>query len=152
MVHLLVGLVSIIQYVHILDLLLSNNNQISSFTHIRLYILTNNHYCITICKDPDLTEKGIQEAEHAARLLLESGYEIDVVFTSRLKRAIRSTSAMLREMDMMYLPIYKSWRLNERNTGLLTGSSALETVKIFGETTVQAWYVLLENEICVFYF
>lgn len=89
--------------------------------------------------DPDLTEKGIQEAEHAARLLLESGYEIDVVFTSRLKRAIRSTSAMLREMDMMYLPIYKSWRLNERNTGLLTGSSALETVKIFGETTVQAW-------------
>lgn len=71
--------------------------------------------------DPDLTEKGIREVEHAARLLMEGGYEIDVVFTSRLKRAIRSVWILLQEINETYLPVFKSWRMNERMYGALTG-------------------------------
>ena len=52
--------------------------------------------------------------EHAARLLMEGGYKIDVVFTSRLKRAIRSVWILLQELNEVYLPVFKSWRLNER--------------------------------------
>lgn len=65
--------------------------------------------------DPDLSERGQREVEHAARLLLEGGYEIDVCFTSRLKRAIRSAWILLDEMGEVYLPVFKSWRLNERH-------------------------------------
>lgn len=89
--------------------------------------------------DPDLTNSGIQQAEHAARLLIEGGYDIDVVFTSRLTRAIRSTWSMLREMNQVYLPIYKSWRLNDQNCGSITGLSIETAVEQFGEKTVQAW-------------
>jgi hypothetical protein len=64
--------------------------------------------------DPDLTEQGKREVEHAARLLMEGGYKIDVVFTSRLKRAIRSVWILLQEFNEVYLPVFKSWRLNER--------------------------------------
>lgn len=64
--------------------------------------------------DPDLSADGVREVEHAARLLLEGGWEIDMVFTSRLKRAIRSAWIILQEMNQMYLPVFKSWRLNER--------------------------------------
>jgi hypothetical protein len=69
--------------------------------------------------DPDLSPQGWREVEHAARLLLEGGYELDVVFTSRLKRAIRSTWIILQEMNEVYLPVFKSWRLNERFYGAL---------------------------------
>ena len=65
--------------------------------------------------DPDLTEQGTREIEHAARLLMEGGYIIDVVFTSRLKRAIRSVWIILQEFGCVYLPVFKSWRLNENN-------------------------------------
>jgi len=64
--------------------------------------------------DPDLTDQGKREVEHAARLLMEGGYKIDVVFTSRLKRAIRSVWILLQEFNQVYLPVFKSWRLNER--------------------------------------
>lgn len=65
--------------------------------------------------DPDLTERGVQESEHAARLLLSEGYQPDIVYTSRLKRSIRSTWTVLEELNSLYLPVYKSWRLNERS-------------------------------------
>lgn len=77
--------------------------------------------------DPDLTEQGMREAEHAARLLMEGGYKIDVVFTSRLKRAIRSVWILLQEFNQVYLPVFKSWRLNERMVGLNRSSSWMQS-------------------------
>merc|ERR1719424_964971 len=61
--------------------------------------------------DADLTDLGVREVEHAGRLLLESGYKFEVVYTSRLKRAIRSTWILLEEMDEMFRPVCKTWRL-----------------------------------------
>lgn len=74
----------------------------------------NHNKTFTGWADPDLTEQGKREVEHAARLLMEGGYKIDVVFTSRLKRAIRSVWILLQEFNEVYLPVFKSWRLNER--------------------------------------
>lgn len=79
--------------------------------------------------DPDFSVKGKQECEHAGRLLLEQGFEPDIVYTSRLKRAIHSTWVILLEINALYLPVFKSWRLNERNYGSLTGLSKHETAK-----------------------
>ena len=89
--------------------------------------------------DPSLSEQGIRETEHAARLLLAGGYDIDVVFTSRLKRAIRSTWIILGEMNQLYLPVFKSWRLNERMYGALTGLCKKQTAEKLGPDLVQAW-------------
>ncbi len=77
--------------------------------------------------------------EHAARLLLEGGYEIDVVFTSRLKRAIRSVWIILQELNEVYLPVFKSWRLNERMYGALTGLSKKDLAEQLGHEVVQEW-------------
>ena len=87
----------------------------------------------------DLSERGRREVEHAARLLLEGGYEIDVVFTSRLKRAIRSAWVMMEEMNELYLPVFKSWRLNERHYGALTGLNKKQTAEQLGHDVVQEW-------------
>ena len=65
--------------------------------------------------------------------------EIDVVFTSRLKRAIRTTWIILQEMNEVYLPVFKSWRLNERMYGALTGLSKAETAEQLGHDLVQTW-------------
>jgi len=89
--------------------------------------------------DPDLSERGEREVEHAARLLLEGGYDIDVVFTSRLTRAIRSTWIILQELNKVYIPVFKSWRLNERMYGALTGLSKTETAAQLGAELVQEW-------------
>jgi hypothetical protein len=89
--------------------------------------------------DPDLSEQGVRETEHAARLLLAGGYDIDVVFTSRLKRAIRSTWIILGEMNQLYIPVFKSWRLNERMYGALTGLCKRETAEQLGAELVQSW-------------
>ena len=89
--------------------------------------------------DPGLSAQGYREIEHAARLLLAGGYEIDVVFTSRLKRAIRSVWIILQEMNQVYLPVFKSWRLNERHYGALTGLSKTETAEKLGHELVQEW-------------
>ncbi len=89
--------------------------------------------------DPSLSEQGIRETEHAARLLLAGGYDIDVVFTSRLKRAIRSTWIILGEMNQLYLPVFKSWRLNERMYGKLTGLCKKDTAEKLGAELVQSW-------------
>jgi 2,3-bisphosphoglycerate-dependent phosphoglycerate mutase len=72
-------------------------------------------------------------------LLMAGGYKIDVVFTSRLNRAIRSTWLLLQELDKVYLPVFKSWRLNERNYGALTGLSKKETAEKLGHELVQEW-------------
>lgn len=69
--------------------------------------LWNANKTFTGWSDPDLSEQGKREVEHAARLLLEGGYEIDCVFTSRLKRAIRSVWIILQEMNQVYLPVFK---------------------------------------------
>ena len=89
--------------------------------------------------DPDLSERGVREVEHAARLLLEEGFQIDMAYTSRLTRAIRSTWILLQEMDRVYLPVYKSWRLNERMYGALTGLSKVKTAEEVGVAKVQEW-------------
>jgi 2,3-bisphosphoglycerate-dependent phosphoglycerate mutase len=101
--------------------------------------LWNSNKTFTGWADPDLSERGFREAQHAARLLLEGGYEIDVVFTSRLKRAIRSSWVVLKEMNQVYLPVFKSWRLNERMYGGLTGLGKSETAVQLGATKVQEW-------------
>lgn len=89
--------------------------------------------------DPDLSEQGVREMEHAARLLLEGGYDIDVVFTSRLTRAIRSSFILLKELNEIHIPVFKSWRLNERMYGALTGLSKVETAEQIGSDVVQKW-------------
>jgi 2,3-bisphosphoglycerate-dependent phosphoglycerate mutase len=101
--------------------------------------LWNANKTFTGWADPDLSERGYREVEHAARLILEGGYEIDVVFTSRLKRAIRSVWIILQEMNQVYLPVFKSWRLNERMYGALTGLCKSETAEQLGAELVQEW-------------
>lgn len=89
--------------------------------------------------DPDIIQPGILEMEHAARLLLSEGYEPDIIYTSRLTRAVKSTWAVLNELNAPYLPVYKSWRLNERNYGALTGLKKMDAAKELGVEVVQAW-------------
>mmetsp|Transcript_22359 Transcript_22359/g.40111 ORF Transcript_22359/g.40111 Transcript_22359/m.40111 type:complete len:911 (-) Transcript_22359:158-2890(-) len=101
--------------------------------------LWNANKTFTGWADPDLSPQGYREVEHAARLLLEGGYKVDVVFTSRLKRAIRSSFLLLQEFNEVYLPVFKSWRLNERMYGALTGLSKTETAERLGAELVQEW-------------
>ena len=90
-------------------------------------------------KDVDLTEKGVQEAVDAGRLLTEMGYEFDVAFTSVLKRAIRSLWLMLDEMDLMWIPVVRDWRMNERHYGALQGLNKAETAAKYGDEQVHIW-------------
>jgi 2,3-bisphosphoglycerate-dependent phosphoglycerate mutase len=90
-------------------------------------------------KDVDLTPKGIEEARAAGRLLKAEGYDFDFAFTSVLKRAIRTLNFALEEMDRLWLPVEKDWRLNERHYGDLQGLNKAETAKKFGEAQVMAW-------------
>jgi 2,3-bisphosphoglycerate-dependent phosphoglycerate mutase len=99
----------------------------------------NKNKTFTGWADPDLSQQGYREVEYAARLLLEGGYTIDVVFTSRLQRAIRSTWILLGEINQLFLPVFKSWRLNERNYGALTGLCKMETAQKLGVQLVQSW-------------
>ena len=90
-------------------------------------------------KDVDLTEKGIQEAVDAGRLLTDMGYEFDIAFTSVLKRAIRTLWLMLDEMDRMWIPVVRDWRLNERHYGALQGLNKAETAAKYGDEQVHIW-------------
>ena len=90
-------------------------------------------------KDVDLTEKGIQEAVDAGQLLTEMGYEFDIAFTSVLKRAIRTLWLMLDEMDRMWIPVVRDWRLNERHYGALQGLNKAETAAKYGDEQVHIW-------------
>jgi len=89
--------------------------------------------------DVDLSEKGIEEAKRAGRLLKEGGFVFDVAFTSVLKRAIRTLWIVQDEMDLMWIPVYLSWRLNERHYGALQGLNKAEMAAKFGEEQVLLW-------------
>ncbi len=90
-------------------------------------------------KDVDLTDKGVEEARAAGRLLVKEGYDFDFTFTSLLKRAIRTLNLALEEMDRLWLPVEKDWRLNERHYGALQGLNKAETAAKFGEEQVLVW-------------
>jgi len=89
--------------------------------------------------DVDLSNRGISEARKAGRIFKKSGFTFDVAFTSLLKKAIRTLWIVLDEMDLMWIPIRKSWRLNERYYGKLQGLNKSETAKKYGETQVHLW-------------
>lgn len=89
--------------------------------------------------DIDLSPKGIQEAKKAAQLLKENGFSFDLAFTSVLKRAIRTLWIVLDEMDQMWIPVQRSWRLNERFYGALQGLNKAETAAKHGEKQVHIW-------------
>ncbi len=89
--------------------------------------------------DVDLSEKGLQEAHTAGKILKEKGFEFDIAYTSVLKRAIRTLWITLDEMDLMWIPVYRSWRLNERHYGALQGLNKAETAKKHGEEQVLIW-------------
>ena len=89
--------------------------------------------------DVDLSEKGVREAREAGRVLKAEGYTFDIAFTSVLKRAIRTLWLALDEMDLMWIPVARSWRLNERHYGALQGLNKAETAAKFGEDQVKIW-------------
>lgn len=90
-------------------------------------------------KDVDLTETGEQQARMAGKLMKDAGLEFDTVYCSVLKRALRTLNIALEEMDRLYLPVEKSWRLNERHYGALTGLNKAETAEKHGEEQVKIW-------------
>lgn len=89
--------------------------------------------------DVDLTQKGVEEARAAGRLLKLEGFEFDIAYTSVLKRAIRTLNLALEEMDRLWLGVVKDWRLNERHYGALQGLNKAETAAKFGEEQVLVW-------------
>jgi len=89
--------------------------------------------------DVDLSSKGIEEVKKAAELLKNDGITFDVAFTSVLKRGIRTLWIVLDEMDLMWIPVYRSWRLNERHYGALQGLNKAEVAAKYGEAQVLEW-------------
>ncbi|MFX0014743.1 MAG: 2,3-diphosphoglycerate-dependent phosphoglycerate mutase [Promethearchaeota archaeon] len=89
--------------------------------------------------DVDLSERGIEEAKKAGRVLRDEGYVFDIAYTSVLKRAIRTLWIVLDEMDLMWIPVERSWRLNERHYGALQGLNKAETALKYGEKQVLIW-------------
>jgi len=89
--------------------------------------------------DVDLSATGVEEARAAGRQMLGEGYHFDLAYTSVLKRAIRTLWIALDEMDRMWIPVTKTWRLNERHYGALQGLNKLETVEKHGEQQVKIW-------------
>ena len=89
--------------------------------------------------DVDLSEKGHEEAAAAGRLLKAEGYDFDICYTSYLKRAIHTLNHILDEMDRAWLPVVKSWKLNERHYGALQGLNKSETAEKYGEEQVKIW-------------
>jgi len=89
--------------------------------------------------DCPLSEKGVGEAEEGGKLLKEAGFTFDVAYTSTLKRAIKTLWIALEQMDLMFLPIVNSWRLNERHYGALQGLNKQETVDKYGKDQVLIW-------------
>ena len=89
--------------------------------------------------DVDLSDQGIAEARAAGRLLRDRGLDLDLCFTSVLTRAIRTLHLVLHEMDRLWLPVAKDWRLNERHYGGLTGLNKAETIAKVGAEQVKIW-------------
>ena len=90
-------------------------------------------------KDVDLTDTGVAEARAAGRLLSKEGFDFDFTFTSVLRRAIKTLDLALEEMDRLWLPVEKHWRLNERHYGALQGLDKAETAAKYGEKQVLVW-------------
>ena len=89
--------------------------------------------------DVGLTEQGVREALTAGRTMLQRGFGFDVAYTSVLKRAIKTLWIALEEMDLMWIPVHRSWRLNERHYGALQGLNKAETAERHGEEQVKLW-------------
>jgi len=89
--------------------------------------------------DVELSEKGIKEAHEAGKILKNEGYTFDLAFNSVLKRAIQTLWITLEEMDLMWIPIFNHWRLNERHYGALQGLNKAETAVKYGEEQVLIW-------------
>ena len=89
--------------------------------------------------DVELSDKGREEAREAGRVLKAAGYDFDVCYTSYLKRAIHTLNFALDEMDRAWLPVHKSWKLNERHYGALQGLNKSETAEKYGEDQVKIW-------------
>jgi 2,3-bisphosphoglycerate-dependent phosphoglycerate mutase len=90
-------------------------------------------------KDVDLSDQGVREAAEAGRLMKDAGLVFDVAFTSVLKRAIKTLYRALDEMDRLWIPVTKHWRLNERHYGALQGLNKAETAAKHGEAQVKIW-------------
>jgi 2,3-bisphosphoglycerate-dependent phosphoglycerate mutase len=89
--------------------------------------------------DVDLSERGLDEAREAGRLLREGGYVFDIAYTSVLKRAIRTLWIALDTLDLLWIPVIKNWRLNERHYGALQGLNKAETAAAHGEAQTKIW-------------
>jgi 2,3-bisphosphoglycerate-dependent phosphoglycerate mutase len=89
--------------------------------------------------DVDLTERGVEEARAAGRLLKENGFSFDLAYTSVLKRANKTLNIVLEELDALWLPVEHSWRLNERHYGALQGLNKAETAAKYGDEQVLVW-------------
>ncbi|QQO08267.1 2,3-diphosphoglycerate-dependent phosphoglycerate mutase [Breznakiella homolactica] len=89
--------------------------------------------------DVDLSETGRKEAAAAGKLLKDQGYDFDVAYTSYLKRAIHTLNAVLEQLDREWLPVIKTWKLNERHYGALQGLNKAETAEKYGEDQVKIW-------------
>jgi 2,3-bisphosphoglycerate-dependent phosphoglycerate mutase len=89
--------------------------------------------------DVDLSEQGVAEAKDAGQRLKAAGFDFDVCYTSVLTRAIKTLNLALEEMDRLWLPVYKNWRLNERHYGALQGLNKAETAEKYGDEQVHIW-------------
>src|SRR3954471_19288452 len=99
----------------------------------------NQENCFTGWHDVDLTDRGREEAREAGRLLKEGGDVFDVAFTSVLKRAIKTLGIALDVLDQLWIPVTKSWKLNERHYGALQGFNKAETAAKHGEAQTKVW-------------
>jgi len=90
-------------------------------------------------KDVDLSDQGRAEAKEAGRLMKDGGFQFDIAFTSVLTRAIKTLGIALAEMDQLWIPVIKHWRLNERHYGALQGLNKAETAAKHGEAQVKVW-------------
>ncbi|MEW6005415.1 MAG: 2,3-diphosphoglycerate-dependent phosphoglycerate mutase [Stygiobacter sp.] len=89
--------------------------------------------------DVDLSEKGIKEAKQAGKVLKQESFTFDIAFTSVLKRAIKTLNLALEELDLLWIPVIKNWRLNERHYGALQGLNKAETAEKYGNEKVKIW-------------
>ena len=89
--------------------------------------------------DMDLSDTGMKEAAEAGRILKAEGFDFDICYTSYLKRAIHTLNLVLESMDREWLPVFKTWKLNERHYGALQGFNKSETAEKYGEEQVRQW-------------
>lgn len=99
----------------------------------------NNENRFTGWTDVDLSERGVKEAKEAGQVLKQHGFFFDIAYTSFLKRAIKTLNYVLEEMDLMWIPVKKSWRLNEKHYGNLQGLNKAETAAKYGDEQVLVW-------------